>query len=292
MVRLTAVAAAGSRLVAAGTRFTPHVAPDSALEVVFWSSDDGRSWAQARGVDDPHIGLSLDDTVETGLADLAPWHGGFVAVGGASGMPTRPAAWYSPDGRTWSRVRVPGTGGMLSLTALPTALIAVGATGGPTSEGRAWLTEDGRNWELLETPTELDGIRVAANGSLIVATGWNTGIWLSTDADQWKAAPDQPSLLPASSADHIRTVAAIPSGFVAAGARTCPDVAAAPCPAAWTSADGLRWARTDLPSETVEGTLPRMLPVSSAVFGDRLVVIGAYEFLLEQGWRVWVGRGS
>jgi hypothetical protein len=178
---------------------------------------------------------------------------------------------------------------MLSLAALPSALLAVGTTGGPQSEGRVWRSEDGRTWERVDTPAGMDGIRVAAEGGRIVATGWGTRIWSSTDAEHWREASDQPSLLPGSSADRLRTIAAIPSGVVAAGARTCPDVAGAACPAAWTSADAVRWTRVDLPSEDVGGTELRLLPVASVWLGDRLVVIGAKDMLLEQGWRVWFG---
>ena len=293
-IRLTAVTTDGDRTIAVGTEFTPHVADDLALSASFWWSADGRTWTQAPKRRDHAIGIGRDDTIEPGMSDVVPWRGGYVAVGGVTGTVTKPVAWASSDGTSWARMAVPGDGAMLGVVPFRDALVAVGTTGGPMSEGRVWRSEDGRSWELVSTPAGFDVIRVATDGSTLVATGWGTRIWWSTDGRGWHPVPDQPSLLPETSADRIRTVATTALGFVASGARTCPDDSGEACPAVWASADALRWSRADLATEAVGvGSQLRMLPDTSIALGDRAVVIGGYDFAtLEQGWRVWIGEDA
>jgi len=91
----------------------------------------------------------------------------------------------------------------------------------------------------------------------------------------------------------VIVVAGAPWGYVAVGRLLCPD-SINPCPAAWTSADGVRWDRTMLPLADRVWDACRtcqLTPVAAVVDGRRVVVLGStyapgYE---APGWGSWVG---
>lgn len=281
--RITALAADGEWLLAAGLTFKPNVTDDRSLVATFWRSHDGRTWERVAERPDFVIGLDLTDGAETGLFDLAVGGPGWVAVGGIrDGGAT---IWTSSDGTDWRRAATLGTGVIYGIAPTEYGFVAVGATGGPNSEGRVWTSSDGARWTRVTGLPTGQITSIASRGPALVGGGWGPTVWRSVDGEAWEAVPDQPALRRRTSEEAIATVVAPSWGFVAAGGVTCPTSIDA-CPAAFSSADGWRWVRTLLSGQEAA----RMLPLASVVNGDEVVLVGAYDLrTLQQGWRSWVG---
>lgn len=163
---MTGVASAGFRLVAVGS---------SGRDGAAWISDDGGSlWTK----------VTADELAARGRAveplAVAASPSGFVAVGRERlerGGKTGPVAWFSGDGRSWTRASVQkaeSTGQqMAGVAATATGLVAVGADS-RKNEAAVWQSADGREWNPVSSrsfsggrlPT-MQGLDALADGTLL-----------------------------------------------------------------------------------------------------------------------------
>jgi hypothetical protein len=135
---------------------------------------------------------------------------GFVAVG-AHG--SRPAAWTTPDGRTWTQADLPLPAGaaravLTHVAADGRAVVAMGMA--RTAAGQVPFAvrsaDGGRTWSEAALPVPAGAAQVtglaAANGRFTATGTFGTGtghqdvvIWTSRDGTTWKAAtPAGPGL--------------------------------------------------------------------------------------------------
>ena len=280
-------------LFADATHGAAEVAPDNALYV---TADGGMTWAPALLT--PPAAASPAPGDWTGLRwsapgvlpkgdaryatpdDVVAWAGGFVAVGflryGSGGAP---AAWWSADGRSWTRTFTGPTRQVASmrwLMALPDRLVAIGTAGTQVCTGpgagetrapspvRTWTSRDGRSWTQGPALGVFAGASIAgiaAGQGRIVAVG-DTGfdhpaIWTSADGTTWTR-----EALPAGTFGqaHFGVITLFAGGFVVAGGvggirpsngGVAPSVASPP--AIWVSADGRSWQRAILSGTTNAG---------------------------------------
>jgi hypothetical protein len=184
---------------------------------------------------------------------------------------TRPAAWQSTDGRTFTPMATdPNTyyGRMNTLYAagcLDGRLAALGnKAGGVHGFPRTsnWYEDAGGVMRQIEAVYTLYGGPDGVNVSRIVgapkgsqAKGWiETGnrvkgatAWLSDDAARWRIVEGAPSLgSDASARTWASDVVATPSGWMIVGSVTAAGSADGQ-PAVWPSADGVTWHRVDVP---------------------------------------------
>jgi hypothetical protein len=234
----------------------------------------------ASGVSGPWAGLALWPLPAgpAPSASLAVWHDGFVAIDESG---PSPAAWYSPDGRDWTRSMsadaVFAAAAVEWLVAAPGGFVAVGMQAGPTPEtsptafpaagqprwcgaGRlisrpcaVWFSPDGRSWRQVETAALLSGFAiedVAAGPHGVVAIGFGTEsipgpaqIWFSAAGSNWRSIE-----LPAAMRyAGLNFVAAGPNGFEAVGEPVLTDIGNQIRPGAWSSTDGIAWTPSELP---------------------------------------------
>ena len=190
------------------------------------------------------------------LADVIPLpRGGFVTVGY---LPPDwvPAAWTSADGTTWS-IHLMGTTDFT----FPVAL-AAGGDGTAVAVGRseklpvAWTTVDGIEWSRHEVPVlggdVAERMTAVASGARGYVAGGSVGpeiferharFWTSADGSDWQPVPDDPE---AFANAEVRAITRFGNGFVAVGVVGSAQHHTGAV--AWTSADGVRWARVDDPS--------------------------------------------
>ena len=181
--------------------------------------------------------------------------GGYVAVG-YSPPDWTPIAWTSADGHAWQIHEV----GATEFT-FPEAL-AAGSEGTVVAVGRsgrspmAWTTRDGVDWQandvaMLGTDGTPERMTAVAAGAGIYVAGGSVGpelaerharFWISADGVTWQPAPDDPAAF----ADaEVRDITTFGDGFVAVGVLgTAQEQTGA---VAWTSPDGLTWARIRSP---------------------------------------------
>jgi len=166
---------------------------------------------------------------------------------------------------------------------------APAAGGAPAAAGAS-----GDGWYEVPVPFELFGGPLAGSVGRVVAgpAGWlivghrvsrTTGrpgaaVWLSADGEGFHLVDDAPALR---STDDAVTTAydAAPrpdGGWLLVGSSGQPT---RPRPAAWTSADGLHWARTHVERSEV-GAVERAVPLH-----DRLLAVGG-EGGAVRSWRV------
>lgn len=266
------------------------------------------------------VGLTGDLPNEIAMAwtwsDLQRWqaselpHGAFpegVAVGPAGFLAwglaeNGPGLWSSTDGLAWQSITTSG----LPADARADALF--GVPGGyamsgtlASSQGAVWHSSDGATWAKTWTGPAAEGLTsyglgsiVKAQGGSYVSFGWvytGTGIadpgqelliWTSLDGTSWTLS------------DRINRpgwtsgFAAVPGGYVTAGAQPTPAVAsAAPLGSlgVWTSPNGRTW-------QPLAG-LPSVGPIDVlAVVGDgaHAIVVcvdqaGAIQLLVGDGLR-------
>jgi hypothetical protein len=141
------------------------------------TSIDGSSWSET----------APGAMTGASIGGLAAGPTGLAAVGQVGGQAT---VWTSTDGRTWTRIASPPTGGTLSDVAqINSRWVAVGSGGG---RAMAWTSSDGTAWRPVPTGSGLDGStaeRIVAVGSQLVALGQSTSgdgaAWLSADGTSW-----------------------------------------------------------------------------------------------------------
>ncbi len=286
-----------------------EVAPDDALYV---TADGGMTWTPASLA--PSAAASPGPGAWTGLRwsapavlpkgdaryatpdDVVAWAGGYVAAGFLQyDGGDAPAAWWSADGRSWTRAVAGHTqpaASMRWLAALGDRLVAIGTGGAPvcTAPGPGetcaplpvltWTSPDGRTWTEGPSAATFGGATiaaVAAGHGRIVAVG-DTGfdhpaIWTSTDGTTWTR-----EALPAATfaQAHPGAVVAFAGGFVLAGGvggvqppsgGVVPNVLSSP--AIWVSADGLSWRRANLADPANAGQV-----VTLVAGADGLLAVG------------------
>src|SRR5262249_5449154 len=98
------------------------------------------------------------------------------------------AAWYSADGRSWSRA-------IVKSPAQETIFFPFAGSGGLAAGGfnSTWLSADGRSWR--PGPRGSDVGPVASDGERIIGASQGDGedvldLWVSTDGESWQALAD------------------------------------------------------------------------------------------------------
>ena len=135
---------------------------DGNLPAHAWHSDDGRTW-----VETPAPGLTGADAPADDHTSLLAVGAGFVAVGHVGSVEApKPAAWWTPDGKTWTKSVMEDPGerfGCKSMcepivvTQVGSSLVAMGYAKKDTTDSLSpaasvvvWTSEDaGRTWKLL-----------------------------------------------------------------------------------------------------------------------------------------------
>ena len=190
----------------------------------------------------------------------------------------RPAAWSSPDGKTWTSLRLDPQGywaqrAVFSSVACRAGEIAmVGAqSGGAHGNPRVstWYRRDDRVFTDVVAAFELYGGSRAVNVGRIAARpeGWlivgartsGAAVWLSDDATEFRLVDGDPAL---SSDDRTATLARDGvydgHGWTVVGSASVtgrlPRV-----PMAWTSPDGETWQREEVPESDGFTDLERVI---------------------------------
>ena len=103
--------------------------------------------------------------------------GGNVVVLGMVGYePGRVGAWWSADGRGWSKAAVDKAedGQVFSATTTPAGFLATGPSGADSCLGGIWASTDGRRWRCDAAASAFAGFgpyAAAANDAVVVAVG-------------------------------------------------------------------------------------------------------------------------
>ena len=238
------VAAHGDTRVVVGRRGSDAAA---------WVSDAGGAWQASPA--SPALEAAEPGTAE--MRAVAPWHGGWVAVGSvdASADHRLGAIWTSPDGLEWERQT--DRAGFLGTAAYGIAtagdrLVVVGSmVGGAPDDvalpAVAWTSDDALHWTPVESPAFAVGPMraVTATPLGVVAVGFGiddtrAAAWTSTDGSEWTAAPDQPAFAALGKPVRMAAVTANGAGLVAAGWKSDAGNGSG---VVWGSQDGTSWAR-------------------------------------------------
>ncbi len=178
------------------------------FDAAAWVSADGSSWERV-----PHDESSLGGVNFQAMQDVTSSGSRLTAVGAdTSGGDFDAAAWFSDDGRSWTRV-----------------------------------THDE---ELFGGPNEQDINTVAVGGPGFVAAGFDesdvfgdrdVAIWTSRDGEEWVRVPHDEALFGGAEEQVVMAVEASRRGLVAVGYDEAGGDRDA---AAWRSDDGLSWSRS------------------------------------------------
>jgi hypothetical protein len=215
-------------------------------------------------------------------AGEGPGRTGAVAVGRSG---SRPLAWTSPDGRTWTSHPVATLGDgtiaerMTAVIATPEGFLAGGSLGPELFErhARFWQSADGVTW----TPVP-DDAAVFANAEVRAIVPFGSGYvavgivgtaqkavgsvaWTSPDGRAWTRI-DAPDL---ALGRAVALVAAPFGGLVAVGSGLNEEEAFA-----WTSPDGRSW--TLAPSEPSRQYPGKVRMTDVVVVGDAVIGLGNY----------------
>jgi hypothetical protein len=155
-----------------------------------WFSADGVAWRKE----------SLRSTIfrHAMFFGLTAFRGGWVLTGqtnpiqefccgGADDSKMKAAAWFSADGRTWSRASVesPARESMGDAYAGSDGLVSGGFD-------VIWVSTDGQSWRI--GPSKPDIAPVASDGERIIAVSQEVdnglGLWVSSDGRSWQALAD------------------------------------------------------------------------------------------------------
>lgn len=160
-----------------------------------WVSEDGVTWQRATPDQTALVG-------EGGLSmnDVVGFEGGYVAVGtqstddGDGGADQRAAAWFSPDGITWTRIaHDPAVFGdyedNLSMSAVavgPSGFVAVGAAGSDDEQhGVVWTSPDGIAWARVPDDPTFAGRNGAWMGDVIATAEGFVVVGAEEDHTDW-----------------------------------------------------------------------------------------------------------
>lgn len=221
------------------------------------------------------------------LRDAAACGGKWYVVGaiGGAGGATRPAAWSSADGTSWTSIRLApisyyGERAILYAVGCYQGRAAVvgakagGAHGNPRV--RTWrqlpdgsLAENRAEFELYGGPTAVNVSRVAGGpGGWLIAGARESGaaVWHSADAADFEIQERVPPL--ASDAAMTTTAAdvcAAPGGGWLVGGSGRPAGRADRDPVVWASEDGVRWRRLVLPATGDDEAVQRLVRAPGGV---------------------------
>lgn len=205
-----------------------------------WTSPDGATWARSADTVDMDVGPCVDTGEEPdcgGMRAVVATATGFVAVGQARTAPeftvqSRPAAWTSPDGVTWTRSdagldfggdETVNVGGLLSgVTVGGPGLVAVGTICQPdcfgaAAGGVAATSVDGSTWTVTPVTGAAALEDVASAGSQVFALGvlnpdadprGDLQLWRTGDGVAWLRVPGLPSIPDATSYRSLDIAAA------------------------------------------------------------------------------------
>lgn len=165
-IRLQAVSASGTRLVAAGVLSGPNTA-------YVLTSADGLTWSEAPSV--PQSGRSV-----TGLA----WSGQlFVASAVANAFPNDGRVLVSQDGLTWNEVVISPDSPSTLCVIWDGSRFVAGGIG-----GRLFMSPDGTNWTTVYTPSTSNYLGIASSDTILMAYGViSNGVVTSDDGTTWQA---------------------------------------------------------------------------------------------------------
>jgi hypothetical protein len=190
---MTDIVPGGPGYVAVGGAPDRPTVFDGSAHAVVWTSADGRRWARVPDVPLFHAPTGTDQTFGTWMAAVAPGSGGLVAVGtvGTQAGTGSALAWWSADGRTWSR----GTsttfldGQLLSVAAVPGGFLAAGPSGPDSCLGGTWSSKDGTSWTCVATdPGFTDFAASAAAGSATIDVVVGVAASVAPDSIVWTRA--------------------------------------------------------------------------------------------------------
>ncbi|MEU3456084.1 hypothetical protein ABZ671_21175 [Micromonospora sp. NPDC006766] len=223
---------------------------------------------------------------------------------------TRPAAWASADGLSWSSVPVAASSFYGRRHVLYAAacrqgrLGALGARGGG-SHGNprpgTWVQAADGTLREVTAPFELyAGPRAVSVSRLVAgADGWvvvgsradGAAVWTSPDGERFTLREGVPEL---AGDGRGRTIGldgvAVPPGWLVVGA-VLPPRATATSPLAWFSADGRAWRRLALPASDGRSQAQRVALVGGAMVAAGPVRdgFGVWRAALPDGGAGWVG---
>ncbi len=204
----------------------------------------------------------------------------FLSLDKSAGEVRSLDAWHSTDGRSWTRVDLPGSDGYQarSMTTWGNGFAALGSQA-KDPEYAVWTSPDGIVWHRAATVPGLSGASIVeVPGRLVVlgsrkdtSLGMVPASWSSPDAISWTESDPPVSGVGASfdSATVVGgTIVAIGQSHVGntdtePGSPTQPPLVP---PSAWVSSDGSSWR--------LLGAAPGYLPYmnSMAAFGGRVVL--------------------
>ena len=253
-----AVAPVGQGFVAVGRGC---VGDPPTCEATVWTSADGSTWERAPASQATDIsGLVGGPTID-GMVDVVAGGPGVVAIGSDTIADKRVAmAWLSTDGgTTWTR------------GAIEDSRIPPGASSliFPRLNAVAWTGE--RFVAVGEDWSDWDGDFVTLAGATSRAAVWTSAdglAWTRVEADEVFDAGGFVDTGETPMAGGMAGVVAGSNGLVAVG-QVCPPGSTSCETAAWTSPDGLAWARAaGMP--TVRGGID-----SVAASDDGYVAVGS-----------------
>ncbi|MCO1597780.1 hypothetical protein M8C17_21750 [Micromonospora sp. RHAY321] len=221
------------------------------------------------------------------VRDAAACAGRWYVVGAVAGPDgsTRPAAWRSTDGRSWSPLPLHpisyyGERAILYAVGCHEGRVAVigaragGAHGNPRV--RTWrqdadggLTEVPAEFELYGGPDAVSASRIAGGGDGWLIAGARTGgasVWHSPDAADFQLVDQAPALASEPALTTLATDAlAAADGWLVSGAGR-PAGRADRDPFVWFSEDARAWTRVALPATGEDEVVQRLLRVGSVVY--------------------------
>lgn len=256
--------------------------PQGTITTRLWSSRAGATWTALAGTTIP---------VETRLTRVLGTPAGFLASGverGADGI-ARGVVWRSDDGAAWARATDPAAfeaGRLDAIVEIGNELVAVSQKRGDLriNPPLLWRSGDGSRWEAVPLSDDAFGsdvagiAAIAAGGPGYIAVGtvidrlspqdptsliaWpptDGAIWTSPDLRVWTRVEPGRELFGGQDNQSISSVVAVRGGYIALGST-------GPGAGAWSSADGERWERTELP-DAATGRVSAAVVMNGAVFG-------------------------
>jgi hypothetical protein len=184
----TQAAFRGVGLVAVTRRHDGFVAVGGAAgRVAILTSPDGLAWS--RVPDAPMFGSRAWGRRGPAAATAVASDDDVVVVlGMVSYEPGRVGAWWSADGRTWSKAAVDkaANGQVFGAATTPIGFVATGPSGPESCLGGIWASTDGRRWRCDGAASALEGFgpyAAAANDSVVVAVGLTSAGWDEESGD-------------------------------------------------------------------------------------------------------------
>lgn len=273
--RLSGIARRGSGYVAVGAR--PRNGQDD--QTVVWTSNDAIHWAE----------LSSSTLPAGGLNALVAGDQGLLAMG-YDNTTGQESAWFSEDGRTWTRV-----GGELGSASLRAGawrsgrfvLVGEDQAGYPGPRPAAWSSTDGRTWVRAQgLPSGWQGGDYYVDAALTDVVGTAAGFYavgaigpsdavpsrvsavlFSPDGLTWSILPTDPAFERVI-LDHVATAGT--SGIAVTGSAWGAD------PRIWLSADGRSWHALEI-AEALDPHDPRPNASIADIIGtpDGFIAVGS-----------------